>query len=152
MKSKIKRSICLIAIAAVAGTVFALAFHGYREWTFRRVREIAVVAIDRQRVRLTIPVRHVPGEDIAHADVCMLTAADDTVYWLKKDSATNRLLITVFVWEEGGFSSRRAAYEITSPEIADRLRTFFPNGPASAKRDRAPHSSRTVVVPMSHSK
>ena len=136
MKSKVKRFACLIAVAAVAGTGLALAYHGYREWTFRRVREIAVVAIDRRRVQLTIPVRHVPG-DIAHADVCMLTAADDTVYWLKKDPATDRLLITVFVWEEGGFSSRRAAYEITSPEIADRLRTFFPNGPASEKQDRA---------------
>lgn len=130
-----KRFCKLIAVAVVAGTVLPLAYHGYREWTFRRVREIAVVAIDRRRVQLTIPVRHV-SEDIAHADVCMLTAADDTVYWLKKDPATNRLLITVFVWEEGGFSSRRAAYEITSPEIADRLRTFFPNGPASANEDR----------------
>lgn len=136
MKSKVKRFVSLIAIAVVAGTVLPLAFHGYREWTFRRVREIAVVAIDRQRVRLTIPVRHVPG-DIAHADVCMLTAADGKVYWLKKDPATNRLLITIFVWEQGGVSSRRAAYEITSPEIADRLRTFFPNSPASEKRDRA---------------
>ena len=135
MKIGVRRFVSLIAVAAIAGTVIALAYHGYREWTFRRVREIAVVAIDRQRVRLTIPVRHVPG-DIAHADVCMLTAADDTVYWLKKDPTTNRLLITVFVWEQGGFSSRRAAYEITSPEIADRLRTFFPNGPASAEEGR----------------
>ena len=136
MKTKVKRFVCLIAVAVVAGTVLPLAYHGYREWTFRRVREIAVVAIDRRRVRLTIPVRHVSG-DIAHADVCMLTAADDTVYWLKKDPATDRLLITVFVWEEGGFSSRRAAYEITSPEIADRLQTFFPNGPASKKEEHA---------------
>ena len=125
MKRSVRKIALIVLAVLVAEGVLVLAHYGYLWWNFKRVTCISVVRADRAPVSLDVPLRCVAADDIGEASVCPLTTADGKVYALKKDPKTGRLLITRTIWGLGGFAVYHAAWEVTSPEVERKLRTFF---------------------------